>query len=143
MTIHCLNNETGLQIPLPRQRISDSPPFTKGGDRGISLSHTIIQLVLSLVKSIILPSDRFIELRFYSGVTMTKLLERAFKKASRLPDFEQNAFAKWMLEELQSERKWEKAFAGSEDILDQLADEALAAFKRGETKPLKIKILYA
>ncbi len=57
---------------------------------------------------------------------MTKLLEMAFKEASKLPEVEQNAFAKWVIEELKTERKWEKAFAGSEDILDRLADEALA-----------------
>jgi hypothetical protein len=69
---------------------------------------------------------------------MTKLLERAFNKASKLPEIEQNAFAKWVIEELEAERKWEKAFAGSEDILDRLADEALAAHKQGKTKPLSI-----
>ena len=72
---------------------------------------------------------------------MTKLLERAFKKASELPEVEQNALAKWVLEELDAERKWEKAFAASEDILDRLADEALAEHKQGETKPLNIKAL--
>jgi hypothetical protein len=72
---------------------------------------------------------------------MTKLLERAFKKASKLPEVEQNALAKWVMEELEAESKWEKAFAGSEDVLDKLADEALAAHKRGKTKPLNIKAL--
>ena len=37
---------------------------------------------------------------------MTKLLERAFKEASRLPDVEQDALAKWVLEELEAEGKW-------------------------------------
>jgi len=46
-----------------------------------------------------------------------KLLERAFKEASKLPEVEQNALAKWVMEELEAEGKWEKAFAGSEDIL--------------------------
>ncbi len=67
---------------------------------------------------------------------MTKLLEKAFKKASKLPYVEQNAFAKWVLEELESEKKWEKSFAESEDILDALADEAIGAHGRGETKTL-------
>ncbi|MDP2782289.1 hypothetical protein [Devosia sp.] len=69
---------------------------------------------------------------------MTKLLERAFKEASKLPEVEQNALAKWVIEELEAEGKWEKAFAGSEDILDSLADEALSAYKQGGTKPLSI-----
>jgi len=73
---------------------------------------------------------------------MTKLLERAFKEASRLPEVEQNALAKWVLEELEAEGRWEKAFAGSEDILDRLADEALAAHNNGKTKPLNLKELW-
>jgi hypothetical protein len=72
---------------------------------------------------------------------MTKLLERAFKEASKLPEIEQNALAKWVMEELEAESKWEKAFAGSEDFLDKLADEALAAHKQGKTKPLNTKAL--
>ena len=70
---------------------------------------------------------------------MTKLLERAFKEASRLSEIEQNALAKWVLEELEAEGRWEKTFAGSEDILDRLADEAIAAHKNGKTKPLNIE----
>lgn len=72
---------------------------------------------------------------------MTKLLERAFKKASKLPQVEQNALAKWVMEELEAENKWERAFAASEDVLDKLANEAIAAHKQGETKPLSIKAL--
>jgi hypothetical protein len=67
---------------------------------------------------------------------MTKLLEKAFKNASKLSDIEQNALAKWLLEELEAERIWEKTFAESEDILDQLADKAIGDYKRGKTTPL-------
>lgn len=69
---------------------------------------------------------------------MTRLLEKAFKKASKLPFAEQNALAKWILEELETERKWEQMFAESEDVLNRLADEALEAHKKGKTKPLDI-----
>ena len=69
---------------------------------------------------------------------MTRLLEKAFKDASRLPSIEQNALAKWLLEELEAERKWDRAFAGSEDILGQLADEAIEAHRQGKTTPLDI-----
>jgi len=69
---------------------------------------------------------------------MTKLLKTAFEKASRLPDVEQNALAKWLLEELESEKKWDQSFAESEDILDQLGDEALAAHRQGKTKAMDI-----
>jgi hypothetical protein len=72
---------------------------------------------------------------------MTKLLTKAFEKASKLPDIQQNALAKWVLEELESDRKWESMFAGSEGALDRLAEEALAAHRQGKTKPLDLKAL--
>lgn len=70
---------------------------------------------------------------------MTKLLEKAFKNASMLPATEQNALARWLLEELEAERKWGKSFAESEGTLSRLADEALEAHRRGRTKPLDIE----
>ena len=57
---------------------------------------------------------------------MTKLLKKAFDEASRLAQKEQDALARILLEELASERRWEGLFAGSHDLLGQLADEALA-----------------
>jgi len=72
---------------------------------------------------------------------MTKLLERAFKEASKLPEVDQNALAKWVIEELESEGRWEKVFAGSEDVLDKLADEAITSHKNGKTKRLDIEEL--
>ena len=67
---------------------------------------------------------------------MTKLLEKAFAEASRLPSTEQDAVAALILEELVSERRWAEAFAKSQDKLAALADEALAEDDRGETEPL-------
>ena len=72
---------------------------------------------------------------------MTRLLEKAFKEASKLPVVEQNALAKWVLEELEAEKKWEQVFAESEDVLDRLANEAIEAHKKGKTKPLDINRL--
>jgi len=72
---------------------------------------------------------------------MTKLLERAFKETSKLPEVEQNVLAKWVMEELEAEGKWEKAFAASEDVLGKLADQALVEHKQGKTKSLNIKDL--
>ncbi len=69
---------------------------------------------------------------------MTRLLEKAFKKASRLSEIEQNMLAKWLLKELEAEKQWDQSLAGSEHILDRLADEALAAHKRGKTTPLDV-----
>ena len=67
---------------------------------------------------------------------MTELLQKAFAEAAKLPALEQNIFANWILDELASEKRWQDAFANSEDLLDQLADEALAEHRRDETKPL-------
>jgi hypothetical protein len=69
---------------------------------------------------------------------MTKLLEKAFEEASKLPEIEQNSLAKWVLEELEADKKWDKVFAESEEILNQLANEALEAHQQGKTKPLDI-----
>lgn len=55
---------------------------------------------------------------------MTELLEKAFEEASKLPEFEQNVLAKQLLNELRAEKKWEQAFANSEDVLNRLADQA-------------------
>ena len=41
---------------------------------------------------------------------MTKLLEKVFKEASKLPEVEQNALAKWVLEELEAEGKMGEDF---------------------------------
>ena len=72
---------------------------------------------------------------------MTRLLQKAFKEASKLPVVDQNALAKWLLDELEAEKKWEQTFADSENILDRLADEALEAHKRGKTKLLDVNQL--
>ena len=61
---------------------------------------------------------------------MTTLLAKAFDEATKLPDTEQNALAKWLLDELEDDRKWSKAFAESEDVLDKLADEAIRVKSR-------------
>jgi hypothetical protein len=72
---------------------------------------------------------------------MTSLLERAFQEASKLPSIAQNSLAKWLLEELEDEKKWDLSFAESEDILDKLANEALTSDKNSETEPLDMNKL--
>jgi hypothetical protein len=72
---------------------------------------------------------------------MTTLLARAFEQATKLPDIEQNALAKWLLDELQAERDWAKAFSESEDVLERLADEAIESKKQGKTTPLDLNQL--
>lgn len=67
---------------------------------------------------------------------MTRLLEEAFRKASALPDAEQDAIAASILADLEDERSWGDAFAGSQDLLADLADEARAEHRAGRTMPL-------
>ena len=67
---------------------------------------------------------------------MTQLLEKVFAKVGKLSALEQNSVAKWLMKELSSEKRWDKAFAESENILEKLADEALAEHKKGKTKLL-------
>ncbi len=67
---------------------------------------------------------------------MTKLLDRAFQEASKLPEVAQNALAKWLMEEMEDEKRWEATFAETEDVLEKLADDALLSDKHGKTTPL-------
>lgn len=67
---------------------------------------------------------------------MTDLLQKAFTEASTLPDAEQDRLAKWLIAELESEQRWAKSFEDSQDLLSELADEALEELKAGLTLPL-------
>jgi hypothetical protein len=67
---------------------------------------------------------------------MTKLLQKAFDEASKLPEGEQDALGRILLEELASERRWQELFAGSHDLLVNLADKALAEHRAGRTGKL-------
>jgi len=73
---------------------------------------------------------------FFAEIEMTKLLQRAFDEASKLPEHEQDALGRALLEELASERRWEELFAGSHDLLAELADQALAEHHAGRTEKL-------
>jgi hypothetical protein len=68
---------------------------------------------------------------------MTRLLEKALREASKLPSREQNAFAKIMLEELASEKKWTRKFSKTQDAIASLAGEALLEHRQGKTVPLE------
>lgn len=57
---------------------------------------------------------------------MTARLEQVFTEVSKLSPKEQDALADWLLVELESERRWDKRFADSQDVLSKLASEALA-----------------
>lgn len=67
---------------------------------------------------------------------MTKLLEKAIKEVSQLPEDEQDTFAALILEEMASEERWTEAFGKSQDQLAKLAEEAITEFRSGRTSPL-------
>lgn len=67
---------------------------------------------------------------------MSNLMSKAIEEINKLPEREQEALAAWILEELASERKWTQLYADSEDLLAQMADEALTEHRAGKTRPL-------
>ena len=67
---------------------------------------------------------------------MTNSLQEAFKQASALPEEQQEVLAAIVLEEIASEKRWEASFAGSQDMLERMANEALEEHRRGETEDL-------
>ena len=74
---------------------------------------------------------------------MTQLLQKAFERAAKLPQEEQDKFARFLLAALEAERQWAELFSRSEseDLLERLADEALTAHRTGRTQPLDIEEL--
>jgi len=67
---------------------------------------------------------------------LTTSLEKAFAEASKLSEDEQNDLADWILQEINSERRWHRAFSDSSDKLSRLAEEALMEHRRGRTRVL-------
>ncbi len=65
---------------------------------------------------------------------MTKLLEKAFSKVSKLPEQDQDVIAEIVLAELASEQRWNELFSNSQDLLEELAEEALAEHRAGKTQ---------
>lgn len=70
-------------------------------------------------------------------LVMTKLLEQAVARARELPESDQDAIAQIVLDELESERRWESLLARSPEKLRRLADDAWAEHDAGESHPLK------
>ncbi len=67
---------------------------------------------------------------------MTHLLKKAFEEASRLEATQQDAVGQWLLDELDSERRWDRAFEDSPDALAKLAEEARSEHRAGQTRTL-------
>jgi hypothetical protein len=67
---------------------------------------------------------------------MTKLLQKALERISKLSQDEQDAIASQILAELDDEAAWAKQFEAQRGKLRRLADEALAEDEAGATRPL-------
>jgi hypothetical protein len=67
---------------------------------------------------------------------VTKLLEKAIEKVSKLSKEEQDEFAALILGELESEANWDGLLRKSSDQLGNLAKEALAEHREEKTEPL-------
>ena len=67
---------------------------------------------------------------------MTRLLEQAIAAVSKLPEAEQDALARALLEEIGADERWDARFTKAGESLAEFADEALAEHRAGRTKPL-------
>ncbi len=68
---------------------------------------------------------------------MTSLLKKAFNAASSLPIECHDSIAKFILAEIEDEKRWDETFAGSQDKLADMAVEAIAGHNAGKTRPMK------
>lgn len=69
---------------------------------------------------------------------MTQLLEKVLTEVYKLPLEKQDAIAAVILEELEDERLWDKAFAESQDQIAQLASKVRTDIKAGRIKKMGI-----
>jgi hypothetical protein len=67
---------------------------------------------------------------------MTKLLEQAVAKARELPEAEQDAIAQLVIDEIESEQRWDELITKSPEKLKKLADRAWAEHEAGGSQEL-------
>ena len=67
---------------------------------------------------------------------MMQALSAAVASAAKLPDEEQNVLAAILLEEMESEERWSALFSGSQNLLEQMASEAIQDFQAGRVQPI-------
>lgn len=72
---------------------------------------------------------------------MTELLQQAIDHLKGLDDDRQNAIATLIMEELEDDAEWDAAFARSQDLLADLAAEAMAEYNAGQTQALNPETL--
>ncbi|MBN1341401.1 MAG: hypothetical protein JXQ73_01910 [Phycisphaerae bacterium] len=67
---------------------------------------------------------------------MTKLFEQAVAQARQLSESEQDAIARLVLDEIESERRWGRLLAESSEKLSKLAETAWAEHEAGLSEEL-------
>ena len=72
------------------------------------------------------------------AVKISKLLEEAVARVSRLPHEDQEAYARWLLEEMKAEQAWEERFVSDPGLLEEMADEALGELRAGQAEELRL-----
>jgi len=69
---------------------------------------------------------------------MTKLLDKAIAAARKLPPEEQDTVGAIILEEIADEARWAEKYAATQDVLENLAEEALEELEAGRATPLEL-----
>ena len=72
---------------------------------------------------------------------MTLRLDEAFARAATLPEEEQDELARLILEMIESDERWDRTFAVSQDKLARLADKVKEEIRAGKTEPLDPELL--
>jgi hypothetical protein len=67
---------------------------------------------------------------------MTALLKEAVARLLALSESDQDAMASRIIEELEADARWDELFEQRPRVLEQLADEALEEFRKGDTEDL-------
>jgi hypothetical protein len=69
-------------------------------------------------------------------MAVTRRLKEAFRAAAKLSAEEQNRLAMWIMEEIESEQRWDQLFADprSDRLLARLAAEAMEEDEAGLTE---------
>jgi hypothetical protein len=65
---------------------------------------------------------------------MTQLLEQAIAEIHKLPETDQDAIAALILAEINDERRWEAAFANSQEQLSRMADKVREDIHAGRVR---------
>ena len=68
---------------------------------------------------------------------MTKLLEKALSRVAKLSDSAQDEIAQIIINEIESEKKWDVKFAKSPSLLEKMAMAALTEHRSGKSRAMK------